>query len=70
MLDQAVRNMVNLAGVALADALWMATATPADTLQLKHKGRLHPGSDADVVILDSNLQVKRTLIEGQVVYQA
>jgi N-acetylglucosamine-6-phosphate deacetylase len=70
MLDQAVRNMVHLSGLPLADALWMATATPADTLHLKHKGRLHPGSDADVVILDDALQVRLTMIEGQIVYQA
>lgn len=69
MLDQAVRNMVALAGVPLADALWMATATPADTLGLANKGRLQPGYDADVVILDSALQVNRTVIGGQVVYR-
>jgi N-acetylglucosamine-6-phosphate deacetylase len=70
MLDQGVRNMVNVAGWSLADALCMATATPADTLGLAHKGRFHPGSDADVVILDPTLQVNLTMIEGRIVYQA
>jgi N-acetylglucosamine-6-phosphate deacetylase len=69
MLDQAVRNMVSLGGLPLASALQMATATPADALGLANKGRLQPGSDADVVILDAALQVHLTMIAGQMVYQ-
>lgn len=70
MLDQAVRNMVNLAGWPRHEVLTMASATPADCLGLTNKGRLEAGRDADVVIFDANLQVALTMIEGQVVYEA
>jgi N-acetylglucosamine-6-phosphate deacetylase len=70
MLDQAVRNMVSLADWPLADVLQMASTTPAATLGLPHKGRLLPGHDADIVILDPTLHVTHTLIEGQLAYQS
>lgn len=56
-MDRLVRNMVNLAGVSLSDAVTMATATPAKVACLAGKGQLKPGYDADIVLLDSNLQV-------------
>jgi N-acetylglucosamine-6-phosphate deacetylase len=34
------------------------------------KGVLAPGADADVVILDTNLNVWLTIIAGQVVYKS
>ena len=35
----------------LAEALSYVTSNPADALQLKHKGRLQEGMDADIVLL-------------------
>jgi N-acetylglucosamine-6-phosphate deacetylase len=32
------------------------------------KGSLAPGKDADVVILDSDLQVAHTIVLGQILY--
>lgn len=56
-MDRLVRNMVNLAGVSLSDAVTMATATPARVAGIPNKGHLKPGFDADIVLLDENLQV-------------
>lgn len=56
-MDRLVRNMVNLAGVSLSDAVTMATATPAKAANLAYKGQLKPGFDADIVLLDEDLQV-------------
>ena len=56
-MDRLVRNMVNLAGVSLSDAVTMATATPAKVANLAYKGQLKPGFDADIVLLDEDLQV-------------
>ncbi|MFZ0547456.1 MAG: N-acetylglucosamine-6-phosphate deacetylase [Candidatus Promineifilaceae bacterium] len=69
MLDQAVRNMVHLARRPIAEVLQMASQTPAALMGLTHKGNLAPGCDADIVILDDSLQVKLTMIQGQVIYQ-
>jgi N-acetylglucosamine-6-phosphate deacetylase len=67
-LDQAVRNVIEFTGCSLAEALTMATATPARVLRLDRKGRIAPGCDADLVILDESLHVERTLVAGRSVY--
>jgi N-acetylglucosamine-6-phosphate deacetylase len=69
-LDQAVRNMVNLAGQPPAVALQMASCSPADLLGLSHKGRLAPGCDADLILLDEHLTVTLTMIKGKIVYKS
>ncbi|MCI0399481.1 MAG: N-acetylglucosamine-6-phosphate deacetylase [Chloroflexi bacterium] len=70
MLDRAVYNMVHLAGRPPAEALQMASATPALVLQAPGRGQLTPGYQADLVILDPGLKVWMTIIKGRVVYQA
>lgn len=65
-MDRLVRNMVQLAGVSLCDAVKMATATPARVAGLSdHKGYLKPGYDADIVLLDKNLQVQSVIAMGK-----
>jgi N-acetylglucosamine-6-phosphate deacetylase len=68
-LDQAVRNVVRLAGASVADALRMAAEVPARILGLSTKGQLVVGSDADLVLLDEDLQVQVTMIAGRTVYR-
>lgn len=65
--DRLVRNMVQLAEVPLIDAIQMASSTPARIMKAEHKGSLEKNKDADIVILDKNLKVKKTLIAGRVV---
>jgi N-acetylglucosamine-6-phosphate deacetylase len=63
-LDRALRNIVAL-DVKLADALAMLTANPARLLGLEgRKGALVPGADADLVLLDAELQVKGVMTRG------
>jgi N-acetylglucosamine-6-phosphate deacetylase len=38
-------------------------------LSLGRQGRIAPGCDADLVILDESLQVERTIIAGKSVYE-
>ena len=42
----------------------MMTANPARFLHLTKKGRLVPGMDADIVIFDDEIEVKRVIIGG------
>jgi N-acetylglucosamine-6-phosphate deacetylase len=64
-MGAAVRNAVALAGVALADALAMASATPARLLGLQErKGALAAGHDADLVVLGDGLEVAGTMVAG------
>lgn len=60
-MASAVRNAVRLAGIPLADALTMATSTPARFLGIADRlGHLAPGMAADAVALDGDQKVVAT----------
>lgn len=64
-MDRLVRNMVQLAGVPLWDAVQMASGTPAARIGLQGiKGSLDPGCDADLILLDDALKVRRVMAMG------
>lgn len=67
-LDQAVRNVVEWTGVGVAEACRMASEVPARLLDLRGKGRLAAGFDADLVLLDDGLRVQATFREGRRLY--
>ena len=70
-LDTALRNMISYCDLSLAQALPMVTSVPAEAMGIaSRKGSLHPGLDADIVLLDSKLNVRLSIIAGRVVYQA
>lgn len=63
-LDRALRNVVAL-GVPLADAVRMLTLNPARLLGLElTKGVLAPGADADLLLLNEELQVTGVMTRG------
>ena len=68
--DRLVRNMIQLAGVPLIEAIRMASETPARVMKINdRKGALSTGKDADIVIFDANVHVSMTMINGKIVYQ-
>lgn len=68
--DRLVRNMVNMAGVPLTDAVRMITGTPARILGIEYrKGSLIPGKDADIVIFDDDIQIQTTIVNGKIIYR-
>jgi N-acetylglucosamine-6-phosphate deacetylase len=62
-LDRAVRNAV-AAGVPFVRAVRSATQIPADYLSLPDVGRVAPGKQADLVVLDSGLTAARVMHRG------
>ncbi len=68
--DLLVRNMIKLADVPLREAVRMATKTPAKIIGCKSKGSLCRGFDADIVIFDENINIRRTVVGGKTVYIA
>lgn len=67
--DRLVRTMITLADVPLKDAVRMASITPANIMGVAdQKGSLVPGKDADILIFDDDIQIKKTIINGNVVY--
>jgi len=70
-MDRAVRNVRQAAELSTREAICLATLTPAQSVGVAaHKGRVAPGCDADLVILDRDLNVVATVVGGEVVYQA
>jgi len=68
-LDQALRNLIDVTGCTLADALPTVTTTPARAIGLDHeRGRIARGQIADMVLLTADVQVSATIAEGNVVY--
>lgn len=66
--DEAVRNLVAFTGCALADASVAASLTPARLAGRTDIGRLSPGCRGDVVVLDDDLEVVATVIDGTVAF--
>ncbi|MDF2924828.1 MAG: nagA 3 [Paenibacillaceae bacterium] len=67
--NQLVRNMVQLAGASLPDAVAMASLTPARLMKLDGcKGRLAPGYDADFVLFDDQFEIRLTAVRGRIVF--
>ena len=65
-MASAVRNARDMLGLALPVAVMMASSTPAAFLGLdKERGRIAPGHAADLVILNDDLTVADTWINGQ-----
>ena len=70
-LDQAVANAVRLLDIPVWEATRLASLVPACSLGLDDcKGSLAPGKDADITILDGDLQVEATFIAGRLAYAA
>jgi N-acetylglucosamine-6-phosphate deacetylase len=70
-VNHCVKNLVFWELMTFPQAVQFATANPADYLGIgKEYGRILPGYYADVVLWDKNtLEVKITLINGEIIYQ-
>lgn len=63
MLD-GFRNLVSW-GIPIEKVVRMASTNPAQIMGQKGKGLLIPGYDADVIVLDKELNLVHTIINGQ-----
>jgi len=63
-MSRCVQNMAKI--VPLLDAVKMASQTPANVIGARHKGRLSPGCDADIILFDKNIDVSFVMVRGQV----
>ena len=52
------------AGIPLLSAVRMITLTPAELFDMPNKGRLSKGCDADIVIFDEDINIKRVIVGG------
>lgn len=70
LCSRLVKNMVIMAGASIADAVKMATETPARIMGFDGKGSLEPGFDADITVFDKDFNVKYTVCGGRTVYRS
>ena len=67
-MDVLIQTMVKKASIPLADAVRMASETPAKLIGIEsHKGTLQKGKDADIVILDKDINVRCVFSQGKIV---
>jgi len=64
---QAFRNAVRMLGKSVEEASRLCARTPAGILGLSTKGRLAEGMDADIIILDADLELRSVILGGSVV---
>lgn len=64
-MNFAIRNVVQSCAVNLHSAIQAATATPARLLGLSDRGSIAIGCRADLVALDSNFEIRRTWVGGE-----
>ena len=70
-MDRLVRNMVQIVGAPLHEAVRMATLNPAKALGMsERKGVLAIGADADLVVLTDELRACATYVAGEKVWGA
>jgi N-acetylglucosamine-6-phosphate deacetylase len=68
-MNQCVRNIHQLVGVPLQEAVKMASLVPARAMGFANRlGSLSPGKDASLTALDEDGNVRLTLVRGKVVY--
>ena len=70
-LNKGVWNVFNNSKIPLHECVNCASLNPATTLGIQDKkGSLAAGKDADIVILDNEFNVRKTIIGGKVKYEA
>ncbi len=65
-MDQAFRNVVSL-GLGIAEASMHVSTFAADYLGLSDRGRLQTGNYADLVVMDRQLNLVATYVEGELI---
>lgn len=69
-MDDGVRIMLSLEGVNFEDVIKMASVNPAKQVGVfDRKGSIAKGKDADLLIVDDQLQIKKTICRGVIAYE-
>ncbi len=70
-MEKAVRNMMLHTGINPVEAFKMASLNPARLLKMDRAlGSIKEGKKANLVIVSNNMEVERTLIEGETLFFA
>lgn len=69
-MNIAVRNVLENTTLSVPEVVAAASYNPARAIGETHKGTLKVGYDADIVIADDKINVKKTIKKGEVIYEA
>lgn len=64
-----LKRLVRLTGLPLSEAVQATSLNQAESLKLGKRGKLEPDYIADIVLLDENLDVRMTIVNGTVRWQ-
>ncbi|WP_346267705.1 N-acetylglucosamine-6-phosphate deacetylase [Sporosarcina sp. E16_3] len=67
-MENAAKNMKSITNCTLAELVAMTSTNAADQLGLSNKGRIEPGKDADLTIIDGDWNVQMTICRGNIAY--
>ena len=67
-MNEAVKKIMDIGGLALEDAAAMASLNPAQSLGISDYGKIEEGYLADFAVLDKNCNVLQTIVGGKIVY--
>lgn len=69
-LDKGIKYVVENCNIPLEDAVFMVTESPISVVGTQKKlGRIEVGYEADLAILNKDLEVKETIIDGKLIYK-
>ncbi|WP_434399814.1 N-acetylglucosamine-6-phosphate deacetylase [Planococcus sp. 11815] len=68
-MDRAIQNVQSITGCSVNELVVMTSANAANELGLAGKGKIHDGADADIAILDEDLNVQLTICRGTIAYR-
>ena len=70
-LNHALKNLHNNTDLPLCEVVAAATLNPASAIGIADtKGSIKSGKDADLVLMDTDFEVKKTIIGGEIRYEA
>ena len=70
-LNHAVKNVLDHTDLPLYEVFKMASLNPAKAIRCSERiGSLEAGKDADIIIVDENINVIKTIKKGKTIYEA
>ncbi|MBE6749841.1 MAG: N-acetylglucosamine-6-phosphate deacetylase [Ruminococcaceae bacterium] len=63
--DRLVRFCVKEAGLSIFEAVKMITVNPARVMKLSKKGKIAAGYDADILLFDDDINIKKVIVGGK-----
>ncbi|WP_404334421.1 N-acetylglucosamine-6-phosphate deacetylase [Planococcus rifietoensis] len=68
-MDRAIQHVQSLTGCSVKELVAMTSFNAANELGLAGKGKIRDGADADIAILDQDLNVQLTICRGTIAYR-